>query len=209
MARRTVLIQFDPNLVNPEKRTNFRHPNLEQWVAENRNGLIHAILVLAQSWISAGKVPFSKTKASFESWSSVLGGILTHAGFVGFLDETTEDAMVVTDLPRAEGEEFVEAWFQAFSYRAVAAKDLLKLAAPPEVFSRTTTRDDSLVRAAASCTDRFTAPGTTVALADQAPRCTAKPAGAPGAGLAPLAVSGTHAVASTCRFSARFCSICR
>lgn len=87
ILRRMVMIELDAKTPNPEKRSGFRHADLEAWVADNRPKLVWAILTLVQNWIAKGMKPWTgKPKASFEAWSRVMGGILRDAEIRGFLE---------------------------------------------------------------------------------------------------------------------------
>jgi hypothetical protein len=135
LGRRAVRTRIDAKVARPETRTGYKHPRLDRWVIDNRAALVHAVLLLIQNWIAKGKPAFSgKPKASFESWSEVIGGIVETSGWSGFLDEKTEEAMVSTDHKRLEAEEFVRAWWEKFYDKEVSAKELLRLAAPPEFY---------------------------------------------------------------------------
>jgi hypothetical protein len=113
LARRCVRIRLDPCDDRPWLRSDFRHSDLRSWVRTNRPDLVRALLVLIQNWIAEGRPPCRKTLGSFESWSSVIGGVLSAAeipGFLGNLDALYEAADV-------EGQmwlEFVEAWWAGF-----------------------------------------------------------------------------------------------
>lgn len=86
ILRRMVLIELDAKTPNPENRVGFRHNDLEGWVLEHRPQLVWAILTLIQNWVAKGMRPWEgRPKASFESWSRVMGGILRDAGIRGFL----------------------------------------------------------------------------------------------------------------------------
>ena len=87
MPRRCYWIRLDAKQSKPFHRTGFRHENLRAWVTEHRGGLIAALLVLARYWFRQGRPKPKKVKplGSFESWCSVVGGMLELAGVEGFL----------------------------------------------------------------------------------------------------------------------------
>jgi hypothetical protein len=86
LVRRTIRCRIDPKVERPWLRSEFKHPNLAEWVMANRPQIVHALLVLAQAWVAAGKPAFSgRPLGSFEAWSKVIGGILDVAGVPGFL----------------------------------------------------------------------------------------------------------------------------
>jgi hypothetical protein len=88
LVRRTILVQIDPDMANPESRTSFKIPNLDQWVDEHRNDILHAMLTLVRAWHVAGRpTPFRKQSDSFARWESAVAGILKVAGVPGEFDQ--------------------------------------------------------------------------------------------------------------------------
>src|SRR5208283_444241 len=51
IARRCVSIRLNPPTDRPWLRSEFKHPNLMEWVHERRTDFIEAALVLIQAWI--------------------------------------------------------------------------------------------------------------------------------------------------------------
>lgn len=87
LVRRTLWIAINPDIPNPHLRTDFRHPDLEQWVQQRRGELLHALLVLVTGWVSAGRpMPERESSDSFARWRQTVAGILTHAGIAGGFD---------------------------------------------------------------------------------------------------------------------------
>ncbi len=127
IARRCVRIRIDPKMDRPWSRTGFKHSPLRDWARANRVRLVHAVLVLVRSWLAAGKPPGKAVLGSFESWASVIGGILDHAGIPGFLQDT-EALYEAADAEGQEWREFVRAWWEAHQDKWVPAGDLLSLA---------------------------------------------------------------------------------
>lgn len=132
LVRRSVRIRIDAKSDKPEEGRLFKHPHLLEWVRTNRGRIVHAVLTLIQNWVAKGRPPSpAPRRASFESWSDTLGGILAAAGISGFLDPAT--AMDNADLRRDEATAFVEAWFTLVQGATMTAKELLDMvAAPPE-----------------------------------------------------------------------------
>ena len=127
IARRCVRIRLDPVEERPWERTSFKHDPIRQWVQEHRSELVTAVLTLVQSWVDAG-CPIGKNKlGSFESWAAVVGGILSHVGVHGFLDDADE-FYAEADTESKEWEAFVLAWYEKFSSAPVGVKDLHALA---------------------------------------------------------------------------------
>jgi len=87
IARRIYWIRMDAHQANPEQRTGFHHPDVLQWVNEERGQILAAVLTLARAWMQAGRpVPNGLPQmGSFEKWRGFIGGILVNAGIEGFL----------------------------------------------------------------------------------------------------------------------------
>ncbi|MBF0440690.1 MAG: toprim domain-containing protein [Oligoflexales bacterium] len=126
LSRRVVRIRIDPDHECPWERKDFTHPDLRKWILENRSDLIHAILTLISNWIAKGKPDSSKTLGSFESWSSVIGGILEAAGIAGFLEDLNHDDELA-DMATEELLEFVEEWWLWYKNQEVTVTDLFRM----------------------------------------------------------------------------------
>jgi putative DNA primase/helicase len=129
MSRRSVRIRLDAKEDRPWLRSNFRHPDLHQWVAEHRAKIVWAALVLAQRWISEGRPidPAAPKLGMFESWSEVMGGILKTndiKGFLGNLDEFYD----VSDAEGAAWRAFIASWWQKYQGLEITVSELLPLA---------------------------------------------------------------------------------
>lgn len=127
IARRCVRVRIDAKRDRPWKRFVFKHTPLRDWVRRNRAALVHAVLVLVQSWIAAGRPAGTQPLGSFESWAEVVGGILGHAGIPGFLEDT-EKLYEEADAEGQAWREFVTAWWALHGDAWVATADLLRLA---------------------------------------------------------------------------------
>lgn len=95
IMRRSIRIRLDSHMESPEDRRDFRHSNLLEWVSRSRGELVWAALTLAKAWDAAGRPKGNRSLGSFESWATVLGGILGHAevpGFLGNLEQLREHA---------------------------------------------------------------------------------------------------------------------
>jgi hypothetical protein len=88
LARRTITVMIDPDMANPETRTDFAIKDLPRWVAEHRNVILWSLLVLIRSWVAAGRpAPPRAQSDSFAAWETAVGGILKHAGVAGPFDQ--------------------------------------------------------------------------------------------------------------------------
>lgn len=90
VARRTIRIRLDSKIDRPWLRAGFRHDNLRTWTVAHRNDLVWAALVLIKAWISERRPPGRQPLGMFESWSTVMGGVLDVAGIPGFLANLQE-----------------------------------------------------------------------------------------------------------------------
>ncbi|KAA0677287.1 hypothetical protein [Roseomonas genomospecies 6] len=123
LLRRCVRIFINAGLADPTTRTGFKHPDLEAWVKENRSELVWACLTLIQHWIASGKRKFDgKPLASFEAWSSVMGGILASAGIDGFLANRSTMMKDGNEELQAKTA-FVQAWWDRYGGGNVTTGD--------------------------------------------------------------------------------------
>jgi hypothetical protein len=96
MRTRSVLIGLDPDMPNPENRTGFQIPNLDQWILDpaNQRQVLWHLLILVVAWTRDG-APREKgiTMRQFTPWAEALGGLLEYHGITGFLTnvETVRD----------------------------------------------------------------------------------------------------------------------
>ena len=127
IARRSVPIRLDARLERPERRTDFRHPDLRGWVREHRESLVWASLIIIQAWIAADRPKGAQTLGGFESWSGVIGGILDVAGVAGFL-ENREAHDESCDSESATFAAFIQQWWAKHGAQPVRAADVLELA---------------------------------------------------------------------------------
>lgn len=87
LVRRTIIINIDPNMPNPETRTDFTIPDLIGWVHARRNDLLHALLVMIRHWVAEGAVKAVRAQSdSFAPWEATVGGILAACGVAGQFD---------------------------------------------------------------------------------------------------------------------------
>jgi hypothetical protein len=127
ILRRSAGCRMDSGLENPSERKNFRHPELLVWVSANRGRLVWAALTLIQAWIAAGKPPGKETLGMFESWTKVMGGILSVAGITGLLTNAKKFRTAHAD-QSTEWQEFITAWWDKYNSEAIGVNELYKLA---------------------------------------------------------------------------------
>ena len=123
IIRRTIWCRLDARTHQPWQRKQFRHRNLLQWVRENRHRLVTAVLTLCRCWVAAGKPQGTHTLGMFESWASVLGGILEVAGIPGLLVNLQELARTRSD-QSFEWQAMVRLWWEHFGEATVGVDRL-------------------------------------------------------------------------------------
>lgn len=92
IAQRTILVRLDPNMPNPDLRSDFTLGDLDEWLKTDANvsRLLHALLVLARSWIVAGAPREEYLMRGFKQWACAVGGFLMHHAIGGFLKNREE-----------------------------------------------------------------------------------------------------------------------
>ena len=104
----------------------FTYDPVLSWVKNNRRQLLEAIFTMIESWLAAGRpVPDSVIRLpSFESWCTVVGGILEYAGIPGFLanfDQMFDEA----DPGEAQWEHFLATLYSGFRDAPITSRHLL------------------------------------------------------------------------------------
>lgn len=126
LGRRTCLTRLNARHPHPYLRTKFLHRPLLEWVKSNRSDLVWAVLVLARSWLAAGRPAGPLvTLGGYESWANTMSGVLAHAGIPGFM----ENALTVFEASESEAETwaaFVAVWYQVFGSTPTAAAAVAK-----------------------------------------------------------------------------------
>lgn len=133
LARRTVRIRLDPRHERPWERTGFRH-TLPHWALEHRADLLRALLILVRHWIHRGQPKPRLELGSFERWSQIVGGIVTAAGYEGFLAD--RDAVYATaDSEASEFRDFVGVWWSTYGGAPQGVATLLRMCREHELLS--------------------------------------------------------------------------
>jgi hypothetical protein len=127
IARRAMMISLDAGTSKPWERTNFKIKDLLGWTNEHRPSIVRALLTLARSWVIAGRPEDADlVRGSFESWCSVVGGIVYHAGYIGLMDALR--AADARDPDAVDHDQLVLAWLEEQKDMALTALGLGELA---------------------------------------------------------------------------------
>lgn len=124
LIRRCYRIRLDAKVSRPWMRSGFRHPELIEYIRQQRGRLLVALLTLCRAWFVAGcPRPSSPIIGSFEAWSRTVGGILETAGVDGFLRDLGE-VYEMADAETPEWEAFLTCWRDELGDRWLAVADL-------------------------------------------------------------------------------------
>jgi len=132
LARRSISIRLDAQMERPFERQVFRHENILSYASQNRGALIAAVLTIVQAWLAAGRPKPKRSLGSYEAWSHVIGGALTHAGVDGFL-ENVDRLLRDADAEIEPWRTFVALWADEREERNATAAELLPLAERAEI----------------------------------------------------------------------------
>ncbi len=128
IARRTIRIRLDPKVDRPFLRHAFEHQDLRGWALAHRPDLIGAVLVLIRAWLAAGRPgPTARPLGSYEQWTTVIGGIVEHAGYKDFLGNQLEFYETV-DSEGASWRLFVDRWWEKYREQEVGVSELFPIA---------------------------------------------------------------------------------
>lgn len=151
MVRRIYRIRLDTGLEHPERRTGFRHPDLEQYATKHHADLLGALLTIWLAWNLADRppAPVRPVLGGFQNWASLLADLLHFAGVPDFLrnreqdDEANDEAL--------EWAEFLGTWHEVYADRPMLVSEIVEElrtetsrlhTALPTVFLESLKRDD-------------------------------------------------------------------
>ncbi|MDI6720357.1 MAG: bifunctional DNA primase/polymerase [Methanomicrobiales archaeon] len=130
IARRCYLISLDAQHEAPWERddSEFRHPNLVEWILENRSEILRAILTVIRGWMAEGspKKKCSKILGGYREWQDTLHGILDYMGLPGFMENQTE-LYTEIDQQNLEWGEVMAALYALFKDTEWAIADVTKV----------------------------------------------------------------------------------
>jgi len=125
MPRRCYWIRLDAKMYQPWQRSEFRIPDLLQWVRDRRGELLSALLTIAKAWYDSGKPETAAPSlGSFQEWANTVAAILDHAGIFGFL-RNMEDLYSQSDPTDQQWEIFLAEVYERFSGRPFTVAQLV------------------------------------------------------------------------------------
>lgn len=130
MHRRICPIRLVPDVERPEKREGFRHPNLVEYVQENRALLTSAALRILTGYVSNGRpAPSGVAWGSYSGWHRLVVGAVAWAGY-GTPDAAVEALRENASADAAEGPVFLAALDKVLPQGGLEAQALFDLTYP-------------------------------------------------------------------------------
>lgn len=107
--RRVCHIRLETQEENPENRENFKHPELIEWIADNRPALVAAALTILRAYCRAGRPQQSvRSWGSFEGWNRLVASSVVWVGMAdpnlardSLVDLAQNEANALADLLHA------------------------------------------------------------------------------------------------------------
>lgn len=124
LIRRCYRCRLDAKSSRPWLGRDFTHPELVDYVKQQRGQVLCALLTLCRGWFARGK-PVASTPVigSFEPWSRTIGGILMVAGVDGFLGDLVQ-LYESSDTETPEWEAFLQTWSAEYDTNWLTVADL-------------------------------------------------------------------------------------
>lgn len=132
LGRRTIPIRLEPKEQRPEQRSEFAHPNLAEYVAEQREQIMSALIGAVILWIRAGRPACPGTLGSFANWHRIVGGVMHHLGFTQWL-ANAQEWRTATDDFAADLEQLAIIWATALPTETTSS-NLMETAKVNELF---------------------------------------------------------------------------
>jgi len=146
LPRRCYWIRMDAKSARPWQREGFKHPNLLEWLQNERGRILAAIITIARAWILAGKPSPDITvpkMGGFDEWREAVGGILAYCGVPGFLSNV-EQMYAQADVDTPQWEAFFEEWYSFWGERGVTVAELARTMQDGNNSTQQTFADNSL-----------------------------------------------------------------
>lgn len=133
IAKRIVPIRLLPSTETPEDRQDFKHPRLVEYVTQERERVLGALMGLLENWRQSGRPLHHGGFGGFERWTQVVGGIMHAAGYPEWLTNMREWRSASDDSTQ-EHAELVRAWHQKYACEPVSGAELYEIAVNLELY---------------------------------------------------------------------------
>ena len=131
LVNRTLPIRLNAGVERPDQRTDFRHPDVKDYLVDNLPRLRNAALSLVHHWLEKGRPTATELPQAlrrYPAWQRQTAAILQAAGFTDFAANAAEfEERAVTDAEAAQ-HPFVQWWWDNHQSNPVTAKDLAPVA---------------------------------------------------------------------------------
>ena len=133
IAKRSVPVWLTPNRDDPENRTDFRHPDLPYYVAEQRRDILSALISMVVRWRDGEKVMGPWPKGGFERWAEIVGGVLMANG-LGLWRSNERAWQRAADTTGEDLRALCEAWHAKHTLDRIRTGDVLDMVEELGVF---------------------------------------------------------------------------
>lgn len=136
LVKRMVPVLLEPATDHPEKRTDFAHPDIWQYVLGRRPLVLSCLLGAVELWKQNGCPRGSKPMGGFDEWAAAIGGIMQVLGYTEWMDNADE-WRGEADTYRSDLRALVEEWAKVKepeNTTLATAAELMKIAIRLELF---------------------------------------------------------------------------
>jgi hypothetical protein len=140
ISKRIVPITLQPQSETPHTRTDYRHPQLQEYILSQRERILGALLGFVASWRDAGRPMGRVVLGGFERHGAVVGGIMAHAGYPEWCSNLSSWGGTSDDFG-AELRTLVGLWHDQYGCEWTPTSSLFTLAQAHELFERATARE--------------------------------------------------------------------
>jgi hypothetical protein len=140
LTKRIVPIKLHPQTDRPEERSDFVHEDIDAYVIANRRAVLSHVLGFVETWKTAGRPVFERTRmGGFEQWVRIAGGVTTHAGATSWM-ENYRDWVSQGDEFAADAARLLAQWLTSRGMNEVSATELMEIVRDIGVFPHVTSR---------------------------------------------------------------------
>lgn len=128
MSRRVIHIRLASKDERPENRdpSTYRHPELLQWVRDQRPRLVAAALTVLRAYVAADKPQQSCRMGSFEGWAGLVASAIVWCGYADPC-ETREAVEETSSSDRSKLGAVLATWFDAFGDEPQRLSSVLRM----------------------------------------------------------------------------------